>query len=333
MSHYPKPALTGDAVILAGEGPDTRVLVIQRKKPPFQGEYAFPGGFAEPYELPLHTVLRELKEETGLQLAPTRAVPLSLRTREGRDPRGWTLSQPYLFYLERPLPVHAADDAAQAEWRLLKEMDQLAFDHGAILCEALGKFWEGMPSFHLLLKGIQPYSTKKLPSGPVPFFGGTFNPWHDGHTACVSLCPHSVVVVPDMNPFKAGQNKSCYWQEFRHILTRVQDQVHGVFSGFFGLEMVNPTVGWLPFTSCDQKALLIGDDNLAGLPSWIEAARLVKALDLLYVAPRLADPKKLEAASIWLHDQNPHCKLIFLQDHPHRNISSTAIRDARPLNP
>ena len=33
------------------------------------------------------------------------------------------------------------DDALEAEWVPLREVEALAFDHGAILCEALGHFW------------------------------------------------------------------------------------------------------------------------------------------------------------------------------------------------
>ena len=36
------------------------------------------------------------------------------------------------------------------------------------------------------------------------FFGGSFNPWHAGHSNCLRLMdPHkTIIVVPDHNPFK-----------------------------------------------------------------------------------------------------------------------------------
>ncbi len=333
MSDYPKPSLSGEAVVLAGEGLDTNVLVIQRKNDPFKGYWAFPGGLVEPFELPLTTALRELKEETGLSLTPTKAVALSLRSKEGRDPRGWTLSQPYLFYLENPLPVLTKSDSMVAEWISLARLKRLAFDHGAILCEALGRFWEGMPEFHSRLKNIKPFSARNLVSQSITFFGGSFNPWHHGHSACLSLCPQPVVVVPDMNPFKKGNGDVCYWQQYQHILQIVGDRAEGVFPGFLGLESANPTVAWLPATGCQNKSLLIGDDNLVGLPTWIEANTLVKALDCLYIVPRNANMSEQKTAMAWIQRRNPNCRIVFLGDHPFRDISSTAIRQGRHLNP
>ncbi len=43
---YPRPAITVDAVVFA-ENPEPKVLLIQRKNPPFQGQWAFPGGFVD----------------------------------------------------------------------------------------------------------------------------------------------------------------------------------------------------------------------------------------------------------------------------------------------
>ena len=56
------PALAVDAAVQRGED----VLLIQRKYPPMVGYWGLPGGFVERDEDPLDAVLRELKEETGL---------------------------------------------------------------------------------------------------------------------------------------------------------------------------------------------------------------------------------------------------------------------------
>ena len=56
------PALAVDAAVRRGE----EILLIQRKFPPMAGYWALPGGFVERDEDPLHAVLRELEEETGL---------------------------------------------------------------------------------------------------------------------------------------------------------------------------------------------------------------------------------------------------------------------------
>ena len=44
------------------------VLMVERKKPPLQGLWSFPGGKSEPGENPEQTARREVLEETGLRL-------------------------------------------------------------------------------------------------------------------------------------------------------------------------------------------------------------------------------------------------------------------------
>lgn len=43
------------------------VLLLQRRKPPFVGQWVAPGGKIEPHESPSECALRELHEETGLR--------------------------------------------------------------------------------------------------------------------------------------------------------------------------------------------------------------------------------------------------------------------------
>ncbi len=63
---YPRPSVTVDLVVftLAPEG--IRALFIRRKKDPFAGRWAIPGGFLEMEEAVDLAALRELREETGL---------------------------------------------------------------------------------------------------------------------------------------------------------------------------------------------------------------------------------------------------------------------------
>ncbi len=51
-----------------------RIVLIKRSTPPFVGFWALPGGRSEPDEEVEQTVLREVKEETGLDVVLVRKV-------------------------------------------------------------------------------------------------------------------------------------------------------------------------------------------------------------------------------------------------------------------
>jgi 8-oxo-dGTP diphosphatase len=110
-----------------------RLLLIRRRHPPFEGQFALPGGFVDPGETTEAAARRELLEETGLTARDLRLV--GVYSKPGRDPRGWTISIAYLVAAEEGVP-QAGDDAAEVEfhndWRELT----LAFDHNEIVRDA-----------------------------------------------------------------------------------------------------------------------------------------------------------------------------------------------------
>lgn len=328
MADYPKPSLTADAVVLAGSGAAMSLLVIERGNAPFRGSFALPGGFVDPGELPYHACLRELEEETGLKLSLAEGDALSLRAKPGRDPRGWTVSQPFVFHLPEPRPVTGRDDARHATWIPLNDLGALAFDHGAILCEALAGFWSWMPHAIRRLSSVPGYAEPPPPHRGVTFFGGSFNPWHPGHHACLDAHPDNrlLVVVPDANPFKATHHHTCSWQRYRDLLAIVSPANASLYPGFCGHETANPTVRWLPFIPMPRRALLIGADSFADLPGWYEADHLVENLETLYIVPRQTSDEDMTRSTQWFENHHPAVSLVFLNDHPYRHLSSTAIR-------
>ncbi len=128
---YPRPALTVDVAIVTREA-RPRVLLIQRKKDPFAGSWALPGGFVEENERLADAARRELVEETGVTVADLEQ--LYTAGDPGRDPRGWTVSVAYLAQVDPDAvkPV-AADDASAVGWFALEELPPLAFDHAMLL--------------------------------------------------------------------------------------------------------------------------------------------------------------------------------------------------------
>lgn len=132
---YPRPAVTADVVVLAGNSENGHLLLIKRLHPPFQGMWALPGGFLDVDEDLEETPARELAEETGLTNIPMKQFGAFGKLH--RDPRHRTITIAYLARVERCLPVKGDDDAEQARWFPLNELPPLAFDHYEIIEKAL----------------------------------------------------------------------------------------------------------------------------------------------------------------------------------------------------
>lgn len=106
---YPRPAVTIDVVLFAMVDSQMKVLLIQRGRDPYKGQWAFPGGFLNMDETAEVGALRELKEETGLELDHVRQFHTF--TRLDRDPRGRTISIAYYELIDCQKVV-GGDDAA-----------------------------------------------------------------------------------------------------------------------------------------------------------------------------------------------------------------------------
>jgi 8-oxo-dGTP diphosphatase len=129
-------SVTADVVAFIFRDDQLHLLLVKRRFEPYQGKWAFPGGFVEPGESLEAAAARELEEETGL-----RGVYLEqLYTfgDPGRDPRSRIVTVAYLALL-RPGAgdLHSGDDAADAAWFPIGDLPPLAFDHEKILEIAL----------------------------------------------------------------------------------------------------------------------------------------------------------------------------------------------------
>jgi len=138
---YAKPSVTVDNIILQLVEGKFKVLLIKRKKPPFQNCWAFPGGFLDvdtnnnPDPSLEYAALRELKEETGIK-----NIELKQFKTYGdinRDPRLRVISCVYYSLISSNIKVKAADDASSYLWADINNLPTLAFDHEKILNELL----------------------------------------------------------------------------------------------------------------------------------------------------------------------------------------------------
>jgi 8-oxo-dGTP diphosphatase len=111
---------------------DGKVLLIKRGKEPFKGEWAIPGGRIEENESAEQCLKREMKEETGLEVEPTRLV--GIYSDPKRDPRGIIAAT----YLVKRIggELKAGDDAKEVKWFPLDKIPHLATDHRKMLEDA-----------------------------------------------------------------------------------------------------------------------------------------------------------------------------------------------------
>lgn len=135
MAHtyeYPRAALTVDCVVFGLDEDDLKILLIQRDLPPFEGQWALPGGFVHVDETLEEAARRELEEETGLH-----KVFLEQLFTFGdveRDPRERVVTVAYFALVKlSDHRVRSATDARDAAWFSVTDVPDLAFDHDHIV--------------------------------------------------------------------------------------------------------------------------------------------------------------------------------------------------------
>jgi len=132
---YPHPAVTTDIVIFTIRHDELKVLLIKRAMPPYQGEWALPGGFVNLDESLEQAARRELEEETGV--SGVYLEQLYTFGKPDRDPRERVITVAYYALIPTDtVEIRAATDAEGVSWFGMHELPNLAFDHQEVLAMA-----------------------------------------------------------------------------------------------------------------------------------------------------------------------------------------------------
>lgn len=190
INDYERPSVAVDAAVF---GVDDRrsstmdekilkILLIKRGEDPFKDMYALPGGFLRRNETAEDAIARELAEEAGV--TGSKLIPLRLYSGEGRDPRGWIISDAYISLTNTvKLSTDRDSDAAEAVWmefryelngkteKLVISNDEVTlkisakngkviksdfpFDHGVIIYDAFKKLQDEV-LYHDIIFDLMP---------------------------------------------------------------------------------------------------------------------------------------------------------------------------------
>ena len=136
-SEYERPSVTVDVVIFSLIEESLCVLLVKRKRWPFAGMWAIPGGFVRMDESLEEAAARELAEETGVR--DVYREQLYTFGDPDRDPRTRVITVSYFAIVPAGAvddPV-AGSDAADVSWFPVDALPALAFDHEEIIDYAL----------------------------------------------------------------------------------------------------------------------------------------------------------------------------------------------------
>lgn len=164
------------------------------------------------------------------------------------------------------------------------------------------------------------------------FYGGSFNPWHQGHQACINLLPEEKLcfILLDRNPQKEliSIDPVATYLEIGHQCRLKKNQY--LVPTFLLSHKTNPTVEWVTRLKNDYPekslSLLMGFDSFYNLDSWIRIQDLLSHIHCIYVVSRLEQDEQRADALKRISELAPNTEIIFLGRHDFEDRSSTHLR-------
>jgi len=139
---YKNPIPTVDAIIQNSSS----ILLVKRVKDPYKNLFGLPGGFVNEGETIEEAIVREVYEETSLEVHPIEI--LGVYSDPTKDPRGHMLTVVFIVLVVRGNPT-TGDDINEISWMPINKINDIdiAFDHKLIINDYLkwkkegGTYW------------------------------------------------------------------------------------------------------------------------------------------------------------------------------------------------
>jgi len=143
LSCYETPLVTVDIVLFTVIDNLLKVLLIQRRQPPYEHMWAIPGGFIHMGETLEEAASRRLREETTVD--HIYLEQLGSFGDPSRDPRARVITVAYYALVSaEKLHLTASANAQDVAWFNVEELADLAFDHTEIVNKALIKLKDNL---------------------------------------------------------------------------------------------------------------------------------------------------------------------------------------------
>ena len=127
---YPARPILGVGALIFERG---KILLVERGKQPLKGYWSLPGGVLETGETLAEGIIREVREETGLEVKPVKVLEIFeriMRDAEGQAEYHYVLID-YICRVTGGL-LRAADDASRAEWVARRDLADYTITTGTL---------------------------------------------------------------------------------------------------------------------------------------------------------------------------------------------------------
>ena len=140
-TYYPTPPIGVSAIIpmIVGEEDGPCVLMVKRKREPYEGTWMFPAGFLEWGEHPEDTLRRDaLKEETGLTLVTSKLIRIDIAREDPRYPNHLVLF--YRATAMGKIENNDPDENSSVQWKSIYRPVDIGFPHHRIVFDDIVAF-------------------------------------------------------------------------------------------------------------------------------------------------------------------------------------------------